>query len=369
MLLEFQNEIITIIIVICLIVVYLVLKKSQKNTNIVENKEIVTEEPIVEPTLTAQVPPSQKIESEVKNTPEVNLGGSEEGDFGSHQQTTPSKEPEQRRKNDKTITKRTVPKHEKITKQKFTEFAGQRILIAEDNLINQKVLTGLLAGSGIELVMADDGQEALDILKTDTDFLLILMDAHMPRVDGFEATRIIRNTPEYDHILVVALSGDTASDDIAKMRDAGMAEQLEKPLRMDSLYDIIYAYTGKTPLQDDTDFLQIVMTKDLNGEQGLNICGGDEDFYRDILNEFIQTYENSTNTLGDLLRSEQLKEADKFLLDIIGITANIGASPLNSISSTIKLALSDTQEKSYLSLLDQYKTHMDNLLQDIKEYL
>ena len=372
MLLEFQNEIIAIIVAICLVVVFLVLKKDkqiQVDTDSDEEKETHAKEAILKPTSTPQAPPSQRIKTEVKTTPEVNLGGSEEGDFGPPVETTIEEPAEQRRKSDKTITKRDVPKHDKITKQNFTEFSGQRILIAEDNLINQKVLTGLLAGSGIELVMADDGQEALDILKQDTNFLLILMDAHMPRVDGFEATRIIRSIPEYDHILVVALSGDTASDDIAKMKDAGMAEQLEKPLRMDSLYDVIYAYSGKTVVKDDPDFLQVVMTKELNGEKGLETCGGDEEFYRDILNEFIQTYENSTNTLGDLLRSEKLKEADKLLLDIIGITANIGAIPLNTVASDIKSALNDTEEKSYLSLIKQYKTHIDNLLQDIKEYL
>ena len=229
-------------------------------------------------------------------------------------------------------------------------------------------MAGLLAGSGIELVIVDDGQEALEILKQDSDFLLILMDAHMPIMDGFEATRIIRSIPKYDHILVVALSGDTASDDIAKMKRAGMAEQLEKPLRMESLYDIFYAYTRNKATEDDSDFLQVVMTKDLNGEQGLQTCGGDEEFYRDILNEFIQTYENSTDTLGDLLHFGKLKEADEYLLDIIGITANIGANPLNAIASDIKVALSDTQERSYLSLTSQYKFHVEALIQDIKEY-
>ncbi len=372
MLLEFQNEIIAIIVTICLVVVFLVLKKDKKtqvDTDIAEEKEIHADEITLKTTLTPQVPLSQRIKTEVKITPDVNLGGSEEGDFGPPVETTIEEPVEQKRKSDKTITKRDVPKHDKITKQRFTEFSGQRILIAEDNLINQKVLTGLLAGSGIELVMADDGQEALDILKQDSDFLLILMDAHMPRVDGFEATRIIRSIPEYDHILVVALSGDTATDDIAKMKDVGMAEQLEKPLRMDSLYDIIYAYSGQTVVKDDANFLQVIMTKELNGEKGLQTCGGDEEFYRDILNEFVQTYENSTNTLGDLLHSEKLKEADKLLLDIIGITANIGAIPLNTIASDIKTALHNTQEKSYLSLINQYKTHLDNLLQDIKEYL
>lgn len=273
-----------------------------------------------------------------------------------------------RRKSDKTIPKRPVPKHDKITKQNFAEFAGERILVAEDNLINQKVLLGLLAESGIELVMANDGQEALDILEKDTNFAMILMDAHMPRVDGFQAARIIRANPQYDHILVVALSGDTASDDIQKMRDAGMSEQLAKPLRMEALYDIIYAYTGK---ETDTDeFVEAAVTpKNLNVNKGLETCGSDEDFYREILSEFIRDYADSSLKLGEFLRSHNIQAADAYLLDIIGVTENIGAHKLATIASNLKVALSDTHEKSYFSLFDQYKVHQDSLMQEIREYL
>jgi CheY-like chemotaxis protein len=277
------------------------------------------------------------------------------------------KEVTNRRKSDKTIPKRSVPEHVKITKQNFSEFAGERILVAEDNVINQKVLLGLLAGSGIELVMANDGQEALDILEHDTNFLMILMDAHMPRVDGFEATRIIRANPKCDHILVVALSGDTASDDIQKMKNAGMSEQLEKPLRMESLYKIIYAYAGKETDKDET--IEAKMTKILDTDKGVQTCGGDADFYREILSEFITDYANSSDTLGKLLRSHNLHDADAYLLDIIGVTENIGAHPLGEIASNMKLALSDTDEQSYFILFDQYKVHLERLMQEIRAYL
>ncbi len=169
---------------------YFVLKRSstpQPHSNQSEKNdipEVATQEKI-------KAVPEIKEELKIEPLPEVSCHGKEEGDFGV---ITPAHEDKlndvtDRRKSDKTIQKRSVPEHGKITKQNFSEFAGERILVAEDNPINQKVLLGLLAGSGIELVLADDGQEALDILENDTNFLMILMDAHMPRVDGFEATR------------------------------------------------------------------------------------------------------------------------------------------------------------------------------------
>ena len=269
--------------------------------------------------------------------------------------------------------KNEVAPHGKINKEHFKEFAGMRILVAEDNMINQKVINGLLADSGIEIVMADDGQEALDILEKDNDFTLILMDAHMPRVDGFEATRAIRQNPQYDHILVVALSGDTAADDIKKMRNAGMEEQLEKPLKMDALYDIFASYYNVSndetlDSDDDDDYISVPITKELDGDKGLEVCGGDKDFYLEILNEFLTNYSNSAEDLKKLLEDTQTAKADKLLLDIVGLTANIGATNLNNIAKNLKEAIHDTEEKSYLTILSEYKRHLYGLLHDIKDF-
>jgi CheY-like chemotaxis protein len=361
---EFQQVMIVIVAIVVGIVVFYFIKRSsipQTHSNESEKSDmpkVVTQEKV---TVVSEI----KEEPTTESLSEIPLYGTEEGDFGVVTPTPEEnfKESTDRRKSDKTIQKRSVPPHGKITKQNFAEFAGERILVAEDNVINQKVLLGLLAGSGIELIMANDGQEALDILENDTNFLMILMDAHMPRVDGFQATRIIRENPKYDHILVVALSGDTASDDIQKMKNAGMSEQLEKPLRMESLYQIIYAYTGKGTQEE------AIVVKILDADKGLQTCGEDEEFYREILSEFISDYGNSSNKLGELLRSNNLQEADGYLLDIIGITANIGADSLCEIASTMKLALSDTHERSYFILFDQYKIQVDSLIEEIREYL
>jgi len=367
---EYQLEIIVIVAsVVGILVFYFILKRSSTPKTPIDKSE-KNDIPQVAPQEKVKVVPEIKEEAKVEPLPEISLPGKEEGDFGV---ITPAYEekPEDvtsRRKSDKTIPKRSVPEHGKITKQNFSEFAGERILVAEDNPINQKVLLGLLAGSGIEIVLANDGQEALDILENDTNFLMILMDAHMPRVDGFQATRSIRANPKFDHILVVALSGDVASDDIQKMKNAGMSEQLEKPLRMEALYEIIYAYTGKETHEDE--FVEAtVMTKNLDVNKGLETCGGDGDFYREILSEFITDYADSSLKLGEFLRSNNLQAADAYLLDIIGVTENIGAHPLAKIASNMKLALSDTHEQSYFSLFDQYKAHLDSLMQDIREYL
>ena len=367
MITEYLNEIVAFIAIVVVLAIYLYVKRRSADSEETKERFIQDMEAIeskktdaleVEPSDTPYDVQDKALERE----PLEEFSGSEEGDFGIEE--TPHATPTVTKKE---ITKRSVPQHAKITKQHFKEFAGARISVAEDNLINQKVLAGLLADSGIELVMANDGKEALDILKKDQNFFMVLMDAHMPRIDGFDATRSIRANPNYDHIVVVALSGDTASDDIKKMHAAGMSEHLEKPLRMGALYDIIYAYSGNHK-SDESQYVDIIMTTELNGDKGLSTCGGDENFYMEILNEFVSTYSHSADQLSNLLQSENFKEADKLLLDIIGISANIGADPLNETANNLKDALKDTTEKSYLTLLEEYNSHLEALLRDIKEF-
>lgn len=349
MLYTYFMEIIAFILILLIIVIYFIYKnnKVSKSDNV---------EDILEP-----------IDIEAINL-DV-LGVAQEETFGEENKRVEKEEIVVETKQ-AVIPKRAVPPHGKISKNDFKTFAGTKILVAEDNLINQKVIFGLLADTGIEITMANDGQEALDILEKSTDFTMVLMDSHMPRVDGLEATRHIRANPDYNHIVVVALSGDTASDDRKKMNEAGMAEYLEKPLRMDALYDILYAYTGKDEPKEqnetDDDFIEVVMTNELNGDKGLEICGGDEDFYHEILDEFVATYSNSAKELETMINSDKLQEANQLLLDLIGVTANIGADNLKSIAEHLKEAL--LHEQSYLDALAEYKRHLNSLLKDIQAY-
>ena len=362
---EYLYETIALIIILTSIVIYfLTVKFQQEEQDISENLEKKNKKPV------QSIQPKEEItleeETEIPEEEPYILTGDEEGSFGNIS-NNPFDEQERQTTQKKHRTKIEVPAHGKITKEHFKEFAGVKILVAEDNFINQKVISGLLADTGIEVTMADDGQIALDILEENSDFNFILMDAHMPRVNGFQATRAIRDNPKYEHILVVALSGDTAADDILKMKNSGMEEYLEKPLRMDDFYDILYAYTKEE--SQTNEFVEVIMTKELNGDQGLSVCGGDDEFYKDILKEFINNYTHSTKKLSELLQNNDLQTADSMLLDFIGITANIGAETIRDIALELKEAIKDTEERSYNILLEEYQQHLEVLIRDIRDYV
>jgi len=233
--------------------------------------------------------------------------------------------------------------------------------VAEDNLINQKVITKLLEASGIVIEIANNGQEALDVLEKDQNFQMVLMDAHMPIKDGFEATREIRANPNYEHIVVVALSGDISSDDIRKMREAGMEEQLAKPLRVEALYDVFYAYCD---LESDR---KRIADEILNVEEGLYISGDHMDLYKEVLEAFVEEYAESGALLDRYMVEENYEQMVMLLLDVKGIAANIGATALSKTAEVLREVVLEKETVKYTELEKQYQANLAALLEAIKK--
>ncbi|KRV75773.1 hybrid sensor histidine kinase/response regulator [Pseudomonas citronellolis] len=113
------------------------------------------------------------------------------------------------------------------------QFAA-RVLLVEDNPVNQLVARGLLQKLGCRVRVAADGQEALDAL-AEEDFELVLMDCNMPVMDGYEATRRIRQAPRWKDLPVIALTANALPDERERCRLAGMDDYLAKPFHRDEM--------------------------------------------------------------------------------------------------------------------------------------
>nr|WP_146010998.1 response regulator [Siphonobacter sp. BAB-5405] len=122
-----------------------------------------------------------------------------------------------------------------------------RILVAEDNLFNQKVVLRTLNKLGYEITLAGNGREVLDILEK-SSFDVILMDVQMPEMDGLEATRVIRSRPWLQPI-IIAMTANALPGDRDTCLQAGMNDYLSKPLQVNELKTcLIRASSLKTPL-------------------------------------------------------------------------------------------------------------------------
>jgi signal transduction histidine kinase/CheY-like chemotaxis protein/ligand-binding sensor domain-containing protein len=113
--------------------------------------------------------------------------------------------------------------------------AGARILLVEDNPINQELARDLLNRAGIVVNIAGDGREALAILGRER-FDAVLMDCQMPVMDGYEATHALRQRPELKDLPVIAMTANAMAGDRQKVLQAGMNDHVAKPIRVDDLF-------------------------------------------------------------------------------------------------------------------------------------
>ena len=135
-------------------------------------------------------------------------------------------------------------KVEKVTPDKLQLGAKAKkvsILIAEDNKINQIVITKLLSSLGLETDLAENGLEVIEMLK-DKKYDLILMDCHMPELDGLEATKKVLETYGDDAPVIVAVSASAMKEEIQASFDAGMKEFISKPVKLDDFVRVINKY-------------------------------------------------------------------------------------------------------------------------------
>lgn len=121
--------------------------------------------------------------------------------------------------------------------------AGLKILIAEDNLINQKVVVYTLKNQGAAVSVTNNGKEAVDVLTTEPHDL-ILMDLQMPEMDGYQATKYIRHEMK-NSIPIIAMTADAMKGEADKCIDAGMQDYISKPFEPKELFDKILMYAGK----------------------------------------------------------------------------------------------------------------------------
>jgi two-component system, sensor histidine kinase and response regulator len=122
----------------------------------------------------------------------------------------------------------------------------RRVLVVEDNLINQQVLNAMLRSLGIQVTLANDGQQAVELVQN-CDFDLVLMDCQMPVMDGFQATAAIRRLPlgRGEHLPIAAVTANALQGDEQKCLDAGMNDFLPKPFKLGQLQALLARWLAR----------------------------------------------------------------------------------------------------------------------------
>jgi len=139
-----------------------------------------------------------------------------------------------------------TPEVEQTRKTPSTEaLRGLRVLVAEDNKINQMIMTELLSSVSIDVKLADNGIQVLERLQEDS-FDIILMDIQMPEMYGLAATVQIRSDSRYANLPILAMTANSSPEHLAESLEAGMNDHLTKPVEVEQLYSALLKWSQRS---------------------------------------------------------------------------------------------------------------------------
>ncbi len=243
---------------------------------------------------------------------------------------------------------------------------GTRILLAEDNPINQEVALDLLHEVGFQVDLAGDGREAL-ALAQHQDYDLILMDIQMPGLDGVEATLAIRGLPGRDRVPILAMTANAFNEDRERCLVAGMNDHIGKPVDPDALFAILLKWlpdrleaprvtTERSPVEasppsPDAVAAALAAIPGLDLAQGLRILRGRMERYQQLLRLFVTGHTNDMDNLLAHLRAGDLDTAKRLAHTLKGTAGNMGATHLSAQAAQLEKAISEPAEPDRLETL------------------
>lgn len=277
--------------------------------------------------------------------------------------------------------------------------AGLHVLIVEDNHINQTVARAVVEKLGATVTLADDGSQALLQLASqppDT-YDVVLMDIQMPVMDGYTATRRIRQEPELARIPVIAVSAHAMNDDRTASLEAGMNAHLTKPLRRDELLKTVLTHLQAHSRQrlrnatnrstethqvgdkagDNLFDLSILNEADealqamlRNLPNAISRMGGNELLYRNMARMFIQDHARDARTIREFIRDQNHADALRTTRILKGLAATLGLDPLTSAAGALETGL----QGSWMAdlppvLLTAFENRLDDAIEALKRLI
>lgn len=232
-------------------------------------------------------------------------------------------------------------------RDELSSLEGSQILLVEDNILNQKIITGILKSSGINIDIASDGLEGVNKFKSNNQYELILMDIEMPVMNGYEATKIIRDIDK--NIPIISFTANVSEEDILYSRILGMNDYLTKPIDTEKLFTILLKYIPKKNdvknINENSDEENIPDLKYLNIKKVVPSTLSNFNLYKCITLRFYEQYKN----LKLNLKSEDFKEK---IHTLKGLTGTIGAEELYKIVIELENNQSEELLNSFYKILE-----------------
>jgi len=229
---------------------------------------------------------------------------------------------------------------------------GARILLTEDNDINQQIAVELLEGTGATVKVANNGREAVDILSNGPQpppFDVVLMDLQMPVMDGYQATARLRADARFATLTIIAMTAHATMEEKQRCLAAGMNDHISKPIDPNNLFETVGRfYKPLTPslspsdgervsegrVKGTSDELPVIAGLDTN--DGLTRVAGNRKLYLKLLRQFVEQQGPAVGEITAALAAGDVVLAERLAHTLKGVAGNVGAKSVHSVAADLE---------------------------------
>jgi two-component system sensor histidine kinase/response regulator len=222
---------------------------------------------------------------------------------------------------------------------------GARILLAEDNEINQQIAVELLEGIGAKVTVANNGSEAVEqLLLKPAAYDLVLMDLQMPVMGGYEATLKIREEAALAKLPIIAMTAHATLEEKQKCLDAGMNDHISKPIDPNILFETVGRFYQPPPVTEPTGQTAAVISDPeelpcidgLDAQDGLTRVAGNRKLYLKLLRQFADQQGPAVAEITAALSAGDSALAERIAHTVKGVAANLGAKQVQSAAGALE---------------------------------
>ena len=256
---------------------------------------------------------------------------------------------------------------------------GIRVLLVEDNEMNQQVATELLESAGAIVTVANHGGEALKFL-TGVDgpppYDVVFMDLQMPEMDGLTATKLIRADSRLKNLPVIAMTAHALVEEQQRCLDAGMNDHVSKPIDPDALFRTLARWAKPRPSAAEYPAKQAkeqngLVIPDIAGirsADGLERVAGNRRLYLDLLAQFAEKQADAAIRIRQALQSGDRELAERVAHTIKGVAGNVGITGTQAVAARLEKAIRE-KDSATPAFLEQFGSELDAQIRAICQAL